>query len=224
MPAGRLTPALARPPISLLICLPFVRPGPPRSGCLVQGCEAVPGPVYLGQLRIPNSRFSVAAAVLLPFKSNSGLTAETMTLPDCGTAQTPATLSEAGRLRQARTSPACRRRGSFFAARSVLFRPRSVAMVLARLRTWCSAQSSRVAALRRARRVDLLGSVSGRPAPEACQPWLLFARQAGRAIIVGKLGKARGRQIAPPACEVVIGAVASPAPAFLVAPMRIRAE
>src|SRR5712692_7529251 len=61
-------------------------------------------------------------------------------------------------------------------------------------------------------------------APHARQPRLLCARQAGRAVIVGKLDEPRGRHIAAPGFKIIVRAVAATAPAFLVLAVRVRAE
>src|SRR3970040_42814 len=54
------------------------------------------------------------------------------------------------------------------------------------------------------------------PAPDTRQPGLLFAWQAGRAIVVSKLNEPGGRHIAAPSFEIMIRAVAAAGPAFLV--------
>ncbi|MES2354160.1 MAG: hypothetical protein V4568_07115 [Pseudomonadota bacterium] len=56
-----------------------------------------PGPLYLGQLGVPNSCFSVQViSGILSSKGVAGLTSETMISPISGVAQTPAILNEAG--------------------------------------------------------------------------------------------------------------------------------
>ena len=64
----------------------------------------------------------------------------------------------------------------------------------------------------------------GQPAPDARQPGLLFARPAGRAIIVSKLNESRSCHIAAPSFKIMIHAVAPAVPAFLVMAVRVRAE
>src|SRR2546428_2125453 len=70
---------------------------------------------------------------------------------------------------------------------------------------------------------------SGKPrhsrcSPDAGEPGLLLARQPRRAVIVPELRESRGRQVAAPGLEVVIRAITSAVPAFLVVSARIRAE
>jgi hypothetical protein len=108
---------------ALLICLPLsgqVRLDP-DSSCKVT--TLYPGPAYLGP-GIPNSCFSVTftAAVLVPFKGSSGLTAETMTMLSGGTGQTPATLNEAG-VASSQNALGLPETRLFFTARSVLSLP-----------------------------------------------------------------------------------------------------
>src|SRR6185295_10346431 len=62
------------------------------------------------------------------------------------------------------------------------------------------------------------------PTPEACQPGLLLAWQARRPVVVFELGETRLPEIAAPRLQVVVGAIASTVPAFLVVAARIGAE
>src|SRR5712692_5557407 len=61
-------------------------------------------------------------------------------------------------------------------------------------------------------------------APNACQPGLLLARQAGGSVVVVELDEPCGRQVAAPGSEVMVRAVAPAVPAFLVMAARVRAE
>src|SRR5213082_216144 len=63
--------------------------------------------------------------------------------------------------------------------------------------------------------------------PTCAKRWragLLFARQARRSVIVGKLDESRSRHIAAPSPKIMICAVAPPVPAFFVMAARIGAE
>src|ERR1700689_3229904 len=62
------------------------------------------------------------------------------------------------------------------------------------------------------------------PAPDAGQPGLLLARQSRRTIVVLEFGEVRGRKIAAPGRQIVIGTVTSSVPALLVLAAWIGAE
>src|ERR1041384_663337 len=66
--------------------------------------------------------------------------------------------------------------------------------------------------------------VESRFPPYAREPGLLVAWNAGRAVIMLQLDKSGAGHIAPPAFEVVEGAVALAPPAFFVVAARVRAE
>src|SRR6516162_765424 len=76
----------------------------------------------------------------------------------------------------------------------------------------------------RAARIATFPFRPGRLAPHAREPRLSFARQAGRAVIMGELEESRGGQVTAPAFEIVVDAVASAAPSFLVVAARVRSE
>src|ERR1043166_2794364 len=61
-------------------------------------------------------------------------------------------------------------------------------------------------------------------APDAGEPGLLLARQAGRPVIVRQLGKSSAGRVTPPAVEVVVSAVAPAVPALFIVAARIGAE
>jgi len=89
-----VTPMLAQ---AGQICLPLsgkVRLDPDAT-CQITVVN--PGPLYLAQLGVPNSCFSVQVTTgILSAKGVAGLTTETMISPISGVAQTPAILNEAG--------------------------------------------------------------------------------------------------------------------------------
>src|SRR6185295_2372677 len=62
------------------------------------------------------------------------------------------------------------------------------------------------------------------PTPDARQPGLLFARQAGRPVVVLELVESGSGEVAAPGLQVVVGAVAPAVPALLVGAARIGAE
>src|SRR5579859_885563 len=61
-------------------------------------------------------------------------------------------------------------------------------------------------------------------APHARQPGLLLARQPGRAVVMIEFDESGSRHEGAPGFEIMIGAIAAVAPAFLVAAARVGAE
>src|SRR5208337_4068576 len=61
-------------------------------------------------------------------------------------------------------------------------------------------------------------------APDARQPWLLFAWRAVRAVIMRQLNESGRGHVAAPRLEIVKHTVAPATPAFLVVAARVRAE
>src|SRR6185436_12652333 len=62
------------------------------------------------------------------------------------------------------------------------------------------------------------------PTPDARQPGLLLARQAGRPVVVFEFGESRRGEVAAPGFQVVVDAVAPLVPALLVRAARIGTE